>query len=183
MHVCLLYFISSLKTKTKCFFSEFSVFRKCVWHSVPTDSSGVFAFWISFVYTSKRYVFKKLSSFYETIDRTVCLIERSIPTYVWFIFVRHILERIISYNEWKKKRKFYSYMLTKLRFRVCLSSLNCLVDTQTVYARKGRWVTWDISYKWFNDPFRQKKSSYTKILVYLKFYFLLSYLYEMNLLN
>lgn len=63
VRVCLLYFISSLKTKTKCSFSEFSVFRKCVWHSVPTDSSGVFAFWISFVHTSKRYVFKKLSFF------------------------------------------------------------------------------------------------------------------------
>lgn len=35
VHVCLLYFISNLKTKTKCFFSEFSVFRKCVWYSVP----------------------------------------------------------------------------------------------------------------------------------------------------
>lgn len=35
VHVCLLYFISNLKTKTKCFFSAFSVFRKCVWYSVP----------------------------------------------------------------------------------------------------------------------------------------------------
>lgn len=47
----------------------------------------------------------------------------------------------------RKEENCIVYMLTKLRFRICLSSLNCLVDTQKVYARKGRWVTWDISYK------------------------------------